>query len=88
MHTPQASTVSTSLAVGTSASEEMLCARVTNTIVLPDGALITENEANRPMVNSGWVKHGCATLGDTLSLAGWSHRRTSGQGESCYTGNE
>ena len=25
---------------------------MTNTIVLPDGALITKNEANRPMVSS------------------------------------
>ena len=32
--------------------EEMLHSKMTNTIVLPDGALITENEANRPMVSA------------------------------------
>ncbi len=52
VRTPQAGTVSTSLAIGTSAAEEMLRTRVTNTIVLPDGALTTENEADRPMVSS------------------------------------
>ena len=52
MRTPQASTVSTNLAVGTSAAEEMLHARMTNTIVLPDGALVTKIEADRPMVSS------------------------------------
>lgn len=51
MHTPQAGTVSTSLTVGTSKVEEMLCARMTNTIVLPYGALITKNEADRSMVS-------------------------------------
>jgi len=50
--TPQASIVSTSLDVGTSAAEEMLYPRMTNTIVLPDGTLVTKNEANRPMVSS------------------------------------
>lgn len=43
--------MSTSLAVGTSITEEMLCARMTNTIVLPDGTLIIENEDDRPMVS-------------------------------------
>lgn len=41
----------TSLEVGTPIAEEMLHARITNTIVLPKGALVTENKANRPMVN-------------------------------------
>lgn len=41
MRTPQAGTLSTSLAVGT-----------TNTIVLPEGALVTKNEANRPMIGT------------------------------------
>ena len=44
--------MSTSLVVGTSATEEMLRTRVTNTIVLPDGALTTEKEDDRPMVRS------------------------------------
>lgn len=33
------------------AAKEMLCTRTTNTIVLPEGALVTKNEANRPMVS-------------------------------------
>ena len=32
-------------------AEEMSCARMTNTIVLPEGALVIENEANMPMVS-------------------------------------
>lgn len=44
--------MSTSLAVGTSAAEEMFHARVTNTIMLPNGTLITKNEADGPMVSS------------------------------------
>lgn len=51
MRIPQAGAVSTSLAVGTSAAEEMLRAQMTNTIVVPDGALVTENKADRPMVS-------------------------------------
>ena len=43
--------MSTSLAVGTSAAKEMLSTKMTNTIVLPDGALIVENEADRAMFN-------------------------------------
>ena len=50
MHTPQAGTLSTNLVVGMDAAEEIMCARMTNTIVLPKGALVIENEANRPMV--------------------------------------
>ena len=49
VRTPQVGTVSTNLTVGTSAAEQMLCAQMTNTIVLLDGALVTENEADRPM---------------------------------------
>ena len=52
MCTPQDGTVSTSLAIGTLAADEMLCAKMTNAIVLSDGALIAENEADRPMVSS------------------------------------
>jgi len=44
--------VSTSLVVGTSTVKEMLCARMTCTIVIPNGALMTENKADRPMVSS------------------------------------
>jgi len=43
--------LSTSLTLGIAAAKEMLCTRVTNTIVLPEGALVTENEADRPMVS-------------------------------------
>lgn len=38
--TPQAGTMSTSLALGTTTTEEMLCACMTYTIVLPKGALV------------------------------------------------
>lgn len=51
MHTPQAGTVSTSFTLGTAAVEEILCARMTNTIMLPEGALVTENEVDKPMVS-------------------------------------
>lgn len=50
--TPQAGTLSTSLTVGTIATEEMLCAHTTNTIVLPERALVTSNEADKPMVST------------------------------------
>lgn len=33
------------------ATEEMLRACMTNTIVLPEGAIVIENEADRPMVS-------------------------------------
>lgn len=52
MCTPQVGTLSTSLAVGTSATKKMLSTKMTNTIVLLDGALIAKNEANMPMVNN------------------------------------
>lgn len=42
----------TSLVVGTAAAEKMLCARTTNTIVLPEGALVTTNEANKPTISA------------------------------------
>lgn len=41
----------TSLAIGMSTVEEMLHAYRTNTIVLPDGTLITKNEVDMPMVS-------------------------------------
>lgn len=44
--------MSTSLAIDTSATEEMLCTRVTNMIVLPNGALATEKEADKPTIRS------------------------------------
>lgn len=48
--------MSTSLVIDTSAAEEMLPTRVTNTVLLPNGVLTTENEANMPMVSSlKWV---------------------------------
>jgi len=52
VRTPQAGTLSTSLAIGTMAEEEMLCAPVTNTIMLPEGALVTTNEADKPTVSA------------------------------------
>lgn len=52
MHTPQAGTLSTSFAVGTTVTKEMLRAHMTNTTVLPEGALVTENGVNRPMVSA------------------------------------
>lgn len=44
--------MSTNLAIDTLATAKMLCTRVTNVILLQDGALTIENEANRPMVSS------------------------------------
>lgn len=52
VHTPKAGTVSTSLAIDTSTVEKMLCTRVTNVILLPNGALTIENVADRTMVRS------------------------------------
>ena len=51
MHTPHVGTLSTSLVVGIIAVEKMLCAQTTNTIVQPEGALVTANEADQPMVS-------------------------------------
>ena len=51
MHTPQVCILSTSLVVGTIAAVEMLRARMTNTIVLPKEALVTENKVDMPMVS-------------------------------------
>lgn len=77
--TPHASTPLTSLTVGMAETKEMLRAYVTNPIVLSKGALVTENEADRPMVRctkrSG-DQHGFAPLGDALSSTGWSNCRT------------
>ena len=52
MRTPQAGTLSTSLVIGTMAEEQMLRSWVTNTIVLLEGALMTTDEANKPMVSA------------------------------------
>ena len=43
---PLAGTLSTKVIVGTMTAEQMLCARVTNTIVLQEGVLVKKNEAN------------------------------------------
>lgn len=43
--------MSTNLTLGTTVTEEMLCAHMTNTIVLLEGALMTKNEADRPMIS-------------------------------------
>ena len=52
MCTHWSSTFSTSLVVGTTTNEEMLRAWTTNTKVLPEGALVTENEACRPTISA------------------------------------
>ena len=44
--------MSTNLAIGTSEATEMLCAKDSRVIVLPDGALTTENEDYRPIVSA------------------------------------
>lgn len=44
--------MSTSLAINTLAAKEMLCTRVTSMVVLPDRALTTKNEADRPTIKS------------------------------------
>lgn len=44
--------MSTILAIGASVVIEMLCTRVNNVILLPDGALTTENEVDMPMISS------------------------------------
>jgi len=44
--------MSTILAIGTSEVVKMLHTKVSSAIVLPDGALTTENEADRPTFNS------------------------------------
>lgn len=51
-HALQAVTTSTNLASGTSKATEMLSTKASNAIVLPDGALTMENEANRPNVST------------------------------------
>jgi len=44
-------------------AEEMLCVCTTNTIVLLEGEMVTENEANRPTVSAlKWVGINMATL--------------------------
>ncbi len=40
---PQEGTLSTHIAIGTSAAEQMLRTRMVNTIVLPGGALVSSN---------------------------------------------
>lgn len=42
--------MSTTLAIGTLEAAEILCVKVSSMIVLHDGALTTENEADRPTV--------------------------------------
>ena len=46
MHTPQASTLSTNLAIGSMAAKKMLQTHVANTMVLLEGPLVTSNEAD------------------------------------------
>lgn len=44
--------MSTTLAIGTSEVAEMLCAKVSSAIVLPDRALTMENKDDRPTVSA------------------------------------
>lgn len=44
--------MSTHVATGTSAAEQMLRAKMTNTITLSDGALVLENTMEQVMVNT------------------------------------
>lgn len=48
----QVDTISTSLAIDTSEAAEMLRVKASSVIVLPNGALTTENEVNRPTVSA------------------------------------
>lgn len=52
VHTPRDGTLSTSLVVGTVVAEQMLRAWKTNTIVLPEGAPFTANEADQPTASA------------------------------------
>jgi len=45
-------TLSTHLAIGSSAVEQMLCTHMENAIVLLEGALIAPNETERFVVNT------------------------------------
>lgn len=51
MCTPQAGTLLTSLVVGMVTAKEMLCAHMANSITLPKGALVIENQVNRATVS-------------------------------------
>lgn len=68
MCTRQAGTLSTSFAVGTTVTKQMMHARVMNTIVLPEGELVTEIEADRPTISAlkGLGINLAAFLWDTL----------------------
>jgi len=50
--TPQVGALSTNLVVGMTVAKEMSRARMTNTIMLPEGTLVIENEADSPMVGA------------------------------------
>lgn len=50
MQAPEEGALSTYITESTLASEQMLCARMANTIVLPEGALAVENEISRAAV--------------------------------------
>lgn len=90
VHTPQASTVSTSLALGMIMTKEMLHAWMNNTIVLPKGELVTENEANMPMVSRlNGIRINMVVLPrETICFAGWSYYRNTIQGRSYAPSNE
>ena len=49
---PQVGTLSTNLAVGSLAAEQMLCMWIENTILLSKGALVTSNEADRFLIST------------------------------------
>ena len=62
--------MSTNLAIDTSKVFKMLRTKVSNTIVLPDGALTTKNEADRPTISAlkGVGLNFAALLGEVLHL--------------------
>jgi len=55
-----------------------------NIIVLPKGALVTTNEANRPMVSALkgiGCQYGCTAARDLISFVGWDNCRAASYGE-------
>lgn len=50
--TSQTSMVSRKLAISASEATDMLCAKTSSEIVMPDGVLTTKNEADRPIVSA------------------------------------
>jgi len=70
VHPPPVGTLSTNLAIRSSVAEQMLCARMANTIVLLEGVLVTSNEADRFSVSmmKGFSVNLAAISRETLYL--------------------